>query len=127
CFTFVIHVRQSRVNHYLVARLIQHPGAFHPRPRPDTEIGTPDFAERDQTIERCINPTVHWHVGRAHAHRLVPRFRLLIPWVSPCTSTEMRIMMCAIHLASEVPAQQTSNYRIRREVLLACHACHGHS
>lgn len=46
--------------------------------------------------------------------------------VAPPRASQLRIVVCAIYLASEVPTQCAADEDVRSKVLLAGHASHRH-
>src|SRR5580765_4949814 len=108
----------------LVAGLVKQSRALQSGPRTNSEIRTANLPERNQAVERRVNPAVDRDIWRPLAWRTASRFCTIVPRIAPRASTKARIVVRPVDLAPKIPAQQTSDDGIGGKVLFARDACH---
>src|SRR5438034_6682810 len=107
--------------------LIQKPRALHSSPGTLPNKSTLDIAERSQAIEGRVDPVVYRHVRRAHVVWIPGTFAIALPEISPRSATQTGVVMSAVDLPADVPAQSTSYKGIRSEMLIARNSSKCHS
>src|SRR6266480_1823487 len=107
--------------------LIQKPSALHSSPGTLPNKSTLDIAERSQAIEGRVDPVVYRHVRRAHVVWIPGTFAIALPEISPRSATQTGVVMSAVDLPADVPAQSTSYKSIRSKMLIAGDSSKCHS